>query len=460
MLAARAFRLAGIPYDQFERHSEVGGIWAIENPGTPMYESAHFISSKYTSAFFGLKMPEAYPDYPDYRQIHAYIRDFAEAFDLRKNVRFGTGVEQAEPIGPDAAEGWRVQLSTGETRVYKGIVCANGVTWHPSMPDYPGLDRFQGEIRHTVAYRDAAELAGKRVLVIGAGNSGVDIACDAARSAAGAFISLRRGYHFVPKHIFGVPTDVFLLGRLHPPKGVVIPEDPSEMLTALVGDLTRFGLPAPDHKVMESHPIMNNQILHYLAHGDLAAKPEVEHFTETGVVFTDGTTAELDLVLCATGYDYRIPYLDPGLFSWTHGRPELYLNVLHRRLRGLSVIGFVEFASAGYQRFDEMAQIAAMDAYIEQSGEGRAEWRRMKAEDRPDLRGTSHYIDSPRHASYVNVAVYRRVLAEIRENSAGPIRMTRSTNRSGPRHHEAARPSDQRGAVPGNMRRSNPSRRT
>ena len=420
LLAARAFRLAGIPYDQFERHSEVGGIWAIENPGSPMYESAHFISSKYTSPFYGLPMPEAYPDYPDYRQIHAYIRDFAEAFDLAGSIQFGTSVEQAEPIGPDAAQGWRVRLSTGEVRHYKGLVCANGVTWHPSLPSYPGLDRFRGEVRHSVTYRDPAEFAGKRVLIVGAGNSGVDIACDAARSAATAAISLRRGYHFVPKHIFGVPIDVFLGGGLHPPKGVVIPDDPSEMLAALVGDLTRFGLKAPDHKVMESHPIMNTQILHYLAHGDLTVKPDVALFTETGVVFTDGTAADFDLVLCATGYEYRIPYLDPDLFTWKNGRPELYLNILHRRLRGLSVVGFVEFASAGYQRFDEMAQMAALDAYLEQSGANLADWRRMKQADRPDLRGAAHYIDSPRHTAYVNVGVYRKVLAGIRQKFGWP----------------------------------------
>ena len=112
-------------------------------------------------------------------------------------------------------------------------------------------------MRHTVEYRSPSSLAGKRVLIVGAGNSGVDIACDAARSARAACISLRRGYHFVPKHMFGVPTDVFLSGQVTLPKGVAVPDDPSKMLAALVGDLTRYGLPAPDHKALESHPIMN-----------------------------------------------------------------------------------------------------------------------------------------------------------------------------------------------------------
>jgi hypothetical protein len=80
----------------------------------------------------------------------------------------------------------------------------------------------------------------------------------------------------------------------------------------------------------------------------------------------------------------------------------------------------VEFASAGYQRFDEMAQMTAMDAYIETSGEGLADWRRMKAQDHPNLRGSTQYIDSPRHSNYVDVSVYRRLLSDIRARFGWP----------------------------------------
>jgi cation diffusion facilitator CzcD-associated flavoprotein CzcO len=269
-------------------------------------------------------------------------------------------------------------------------------------------------MRHTVEHRSAEALKGRRVLVVGAGNSGVDIACDAARSADAAFLSVRRGYRFVPKHVFGIPLDVFLLGQVHPPKGVVLPDDPSKMIDALTGDLTRYGLPAPDHKALESHPILNSQILHHLAHGDIRAKPDIKAFTPTGAVFKDGTEEAFDLVLFATGYEYRIPYLDEALFTWNAGHPELYLNLFHRTLAGLSVLGFIEFASAAYQRFDEMAQMLVMDANIRQTGVGLDAWTRLKAEDRPNLRGSMTYVNSPRHANYVEVATYRRVLAELR----------------------------------------------
>ena len=310
---------------------------------------------------------------------------------------------------------WTVTLSTGEVLSYRGVVCANGVTWHPTAARLPGAGVFAGEVRHSVTYRSAAEFAGRRVLVVGAGNSGVDIACDAARSADAAFLSVRRGYRFVPKHIFGIPTDVFITRGGLPPKGVVVPEDPTELVDSLVGDLTRYGLPAPDHALLDSHPIMNTQVLHHLAHGDLTACADVASLTPGGVRFADGSEEEVDLVLLATGYDYAIPYVDPALFDWNQGRPDLYLNVLHRELDGLYVLGFVEFADAAYQRFDEMAQLVVIDAYAHATGTGLEELRQLRAQDRPDLRGGHHYVDSPRHAAYVETGTYQRYLAGIRD---------------------------------------------
>src|SRR5207237_1131836 len=159
-----------------------------------------------------------------------------------------------------------------EQRRYAGIICANGVTWHPNQPQYPGLERFTGEARHSVTYRSSQEFSGKRVLIVGAGNSGADIACDAARSASKTFLSMRRGYRVVPKTIFGVPTDLFDYEQILPPKGVVVPDNPTALIDALVGDLTRFGLPKPDHDVLASHPIVNTQIIHYFAHGKITPR--------------------------------------------------------------------------------------------------------------------------------------------------------------------------------------------
>ena len=177
MVMARALIKEGVPFDWYEKHRDFGGIWDMDNPTSPMYESAHFISSKYTSGFYGLPMPQDFPDYPTWRQIRDYIRAFARTYGLYEHVTFNTEVTDARRLDGDR---WEVTTSAGVTREYDGLICAPGVTWHPSQPKLAGQDIFAGEIRHSVTFRDGMEFRDKKVLIIGAGNSGVDIACDAA----------------------------------------------------------------------------------------------------------------------------------------------------------------------------------------------------------------------------------------------------------------------------------------
>ena len=391
LVMARALRAEGVPFDLYERHPDVGGIWDLDHAGSPMYETAHFISSKWCSYFVGFPFPDDYPDYPSNRQILDYIRAFARAFDLYRDITFNTEVKRAHFVDGQ----WRVELSDGRVLDYAGLIAAPGVAWHARSPEYKGMDRFKGEIRHSVSYRGPAELAGRDVLVVGAGNSGVDIACDAARVARKAYLSLRRGYRFVPKHIFGVPTDVLINGMADPPRGVPITLDPNVMLDRLNGDLTRLGLPKPDHDALASHPIMNTQVLHCLAHGDLVAKPDVAEFGARTVVFKDGTEAEVDLVLFATGYDYKLPFLDEEIFEWKDGRPQLYLNLIHRKLPGLYVLGFAEFADGAYRRFEEMAQMILADMHARELGHKRDRLDHLRESHFPDLRGGKAYVELP-----------------------------------------------------------------
>ena len=158
--AARALKRQGISYEQFERHSDVGGIWDIHNPGSPMYESAHFISSRDLSGYTDFPMPKDYPDYPTNQQIVSYVRAFARAFGLYDQLRFGVSVKSIDKL-PDAR--WRVSLENGELRYYRAVICATGCNWDPSLPEIKG--RFNGEIRHSVSYKRGEEFKGKRVMV-------------------------------------------------------------------------------------------------------------------------------------------------------------------------------------------------------------------------------------------------------------------------------------------------------
>ena len=258
---ARAFMRAGIPFELVERHSGPGGIWDIENPGSPMYGSARLISSKGRSAFLGFPMPRDYPDYPDHRRVLAYLTDFARAEGLLDRIAFGTEVIRIENAGEDL---WRATLSSGENRVYGAVVCANGMTWYPQLPEIPG--RFAGRVSHAVGYRESTAFEGKRVLVIGGGNTGCDVACDLAQAGVATALSLRRGYHVVPRHILGLPADV--VGAGLPGVPIRLQQGVSQgLLRLLRGDPARRGWPRPDHRIFESHPIINSQILELVGRG-------------------------------------------------------------------------------------------------------------------------------------------------------------------------------------------------
>lgn len=412
LATARAFARDGIPFDILERNHDVGGIWNMESEETPMYESAHFISSRTLSAFDGFPMPESYPDYPRWRQVHDYIRSFADHHDLRSRIEFGADVTRAAP----GAQGWSVHTGDGEERRYRGVVAAVGHNWDPLMPRYAGA--FTGDAYHSYYYRSADEFRGKRVLIVGGGNSACDIACDAAVSASSASISLRRGYHFLPKHIFGKPTDVFFRSGPEPPAWLAQPLL-ALLLRVLVGDLRRYGLMRPDHKVLASHPIMNTQLIHHLAHGDIKAKPDVSELRGNRVGFADGSEEEIDIIVYATGYKPSIPCIEASVPSFTN---DLYLNIFPRKHRDLFVVGHFETDGGAYPIVSKQADlIAAVIRARDCNPAATADFDRKQQGPSPDVSGGIRYISSPRHSHYVQFEAYGhfldRTVRQLRKGS-------------------------------------------
>lgn len=408
LLAAAALKARGIPFDVVDAGRQPGGIWDIDRNQTPMYESAHFISSRRLSGFPGFPMPDSYPDYPKHDRILEYVRAFARHHDLERHTTFGVRVESATPRD---AGGWTVTLDSGDERHYRALCVATGTTWYPRVPELPG--RFDGEAYHSFHYRSPREFDGKRVLIVGGGNSAADIACDAARSATRASISLRRGYHFIPKFIFGQPSDVFAHAGPQLPRWLEERVFGFLVNRVLVGDLTKYGLSKPDHPILRSHPILNTQILHHLGHGDIEARKDVASLDGRTARFIDGTSEEIDLIVWATGYDKRFPFLPEAELDRRHGVLDLYLNVFHRRHRDLFFVGLFETDGAAYGLVGQQAGLIA--TYLDPSlDEGtRAVFDGLRARDRPDLRGGVRYIASARHDYYVKGDVYERTLRRI-----------------------------------------------
>ncbi len=409
--AGAALSERGIPFEILDAGDRIGGIWDIDRAETPMYESAHFISSKTLSGFPGFPMPRDYPDYPRHDQILAYVQDYAVARGLEPHVQLRTRVESVAPQvdGGPAHPVWRVTLASGAERRYAALVVATGMAWHPNLPEIPGP--FDGELYHSFHYRSPEQLRGRRVLLVGGGNSGCDIACDAARVAERAFLSLRRGYHFVPKYVFGKPADVFA----H--QGPNLPRWLEERLfgflldRVLVGDLTRYGLPRPDHRILESHPIMNTQVLHHLGHGDLEVKPDVSEWRGDRVLFADGTEEEVDVVVLATGYRRVFPFLADGLLERRDGVLDLYLNLFHRSIPTLFFMGLLETDGAAYELFALQAELVARYLAARREDPGGVTWlEERRSRERPDMRGGRKYLPTQRHDYYVKGDVYRRLL--------------------------------------------------
>jgi cation diffusion facilitator CzcD-associated flavoprotein CzcO len=407
LAVARRLSERGIAFDILEAHSDVGGIWDMTNPGSPMYESAHFISSKSVSGYTDMQFPASTPEYPSHRDVLALIRAYAARHQLQRHVEFNQTVTRVEPHG----DRWLVETNT--RRLYRGVILASGFQRTPNMPNYPGMDAFQGESFHSVRYRSSRVFDGKRALVVGCGASGVDIANDAATRASRTLLSMRRGHYFVPKHILGQPTDVWA----RPGGGVPLPFRARQfllerLLHRLHGDLTRYGLPKPDHRILERPPVISSHIVDHLSHGRILPKPDIERITAHGVVFTDGTEEPVDVIVYATGYLECWPYLDTSTVRPT-GEGDLVLHLFHKRHDNLFVAGLLRTNAGGYAIFEDQGDVIA-DAILCNEAQ-RARLRRLKTTTRERRR----YQKNDYQSSYLDAEAYRHRLRALRRAIGG-----------------------------------------
>ncbi|MCU9950330.1 flavin-containing monooxygenase [Pseudomonas sp. PDM13] len=406
LCAARQLQKHGIPFVGFELHEDVGGLWDIDNPHSTMYESAHLISSKRTTEFSEFPMADDVAPYPHHSEMRRYFRDYAQHFGLRAHYQFGTRVESLER----REKGWKLTSErNGERREWlvDGVLIANGTLHAPNQPELPG--RFDGELLHSADYRSPALFEGKRVLVIGCGNSACDIAVDAVHRARSVDISVRRGYYFLPKFLLGRPIDTFG-GAVKLPRALKQRID-GALIRALIGKPSDYGLPDPDYRLYESHPVVNSLVLHHLGHGDIKARPDLASIEGRQAVFCDGSRADYDLILQATGYKLDYPFIAREELNWPEraGAPQLYLNIFHPEHDDLFMMGMVEASGLGWQGRAEQAELVALFIRQCQAGSASAErFRRLKAERAGQrLDGGYAYLELERMAYYVHKDSYR-----------------------------------------------------
>lgn len=422
LTAVKALVDAGVPVQGFESSDDVGGNWYFRNPNgrSSAYRSLHIDTSKPAISFRDFPLPDDLPDFPHHTQLHQYLRDYADAFALRDHIRFSTTVEHARRLEPGG--GWEITLDDGSKELFDVLLVGNGHHWDPSFPQFPGT--FDGPTLHSHHYidpHDPVELVGKRVLVVGIGNSGVDIASELSRKgeAEKCFISTRSGAWVVPKYVFGRPLDQIIHTNPHLPLG--LQRRLGRILPRLVsGRMEDFGLPTPNHKFLEAHPTVSSELLLRLGSGDLVAKPDVAELLGDRVRFADGSVEEIDAIVYATGYRISFPFFDEDFISAPGNKLPLFKRMFKPGIDDLAFIGLAQAIPTLFPFAEAQSQFLARWVRGEWALPTPAEMERRIAED--DAKYVAHFNDRPRHTMQHDFFVYthdleRRVLPEGRDRA-------------------------------------------
>ncbi len=403
---AKNLKIAGIPFDVYESSSDIGGLWNYNNPLSALYKSTHLISSKKMTEYKNFPMPDSYPDYPSHILAYEYLKSYAQHYQLYSHIKLNTKVEKV--IKSDDL--WIVITDKEIEKKYQGVILASGYNWDPRYPDYKG--DFDGEIIHSFYYNEPQIFKNKRVLIVGAGNSGCDIAVEACLTADKTYHSMRRAYHYIPKYIFGQPADVFGETTVKLGAPLFIRQLISKLILKLYqGDPQQYGLPKPDHNIFETHPIINSKIFYHLGHGDIIPKPDIRELRGKKVLFSDNSEVEIDIIIYSTGYKVSFPYLDPSVIQLKDGYPEFFLHIFHPNEENLFAMGLVQPDSGVWWMLDTQAQlILQVIKTKELSPEKYNKFINAKKNTQYDLGKGLRYIKSPRHVYEVDHHSYNKLL--------------------------------------------------
>ena len=418
--AAQVLAEAGVDFDCFEIGSDVGGNWRYDNDNgvSSAYRSLHINTSREAMEFAAYPMPTTYPDYPSHWQIADYFDGFVDHFGLRDRITFRTEVTKVEPSvdgGYDVTTRSRDDARTATTAHYDHVLVANGHHWDPRWPEpaFPGSEDFPGEQIHAHYYRTPELFSDKRVVVLGIGNSACDIAVEASRHARTTYLAMRRGAWVIPKYLFGTPTDHLTDTPLARGPVALQKLGMRAMLRVAVGKMTDYGLPKPDHDVLEAHPTVSDDLLSTLGHGDITVKPSISRFDGSTVRFTDGSSAEADVVVYCTGYKVTFPFLDETVVRAHDNHIDLYRRVVPPDLPGLYFIGLVQPLGAVMPLAEAQAHWVADLIGGRVTLPSPSEMRRQVTSYDAALR--KRYVASKRHTIEVDFHAYRAEIARERK---------------------------------------------
>ncbi len=334
----------GLDVVAFDRNHEVGGNWIYsENEShSSVFETTHIISSKTLSQYADFTFDDFDPsvsDYPSHDELRRYFQAYAKHFNLYQFIRFGTLVNHCEQTDPNTWEITTEKDGIQSVEKFTHLVVCNGHHWKPRYPNYPG--EFSGEFIHSHNFKKAAPFAGKRVLVIGGGNSACDVAVETSRVSEKTAISWRRGYQIVPKFFFGKPSDVVAEQSKWLPIKIRTFFN-KILLKVMLGDNKLYGLRPITEPFGATHPTINDELLHKLRHGKVKPKLDIKRFEGKNVIFEDDSKEEYDAIVACTGYWLSHPFFDKELINYSEGPVPLWLKMFHPSISNLYFIGMFQ----------------------------------------------------------------------------------------------------------------------
>ncbi|MFF8565909.1 SDR family NAD(P)-dependent oxidoreductase [Streptomyces albidoflavus] len=354
--AVKALAEVGLPVLGLERAEALGGLWRLAGD-TAAYEGLRLNTSRPRTEFSDFPMPADWPDYPGRAQLLEYLEAYAERFGVAEHYRFGTTLVKARRDG----DGWALELEGPAgpyTERVAHLVVANGHNHTPKLPAPRPPGRFTGTESHAHAYRVPEEFAGRRVLVVGAGNSAMDLATELTGHARRVALSTRRGVWVLPKRLLGRPSD-----QLNGALAAVLPwrvrQTVSQTVLRLAGPRPAGPrLPAPRRGVLQDHPTLSDSVPALIAAGHLDARPGIERFEGGAVRFTDGTTEEYDHIVWCTGYRATTPFLDREVVA-DPARLLLYRHVFVPGDGSLSFVGLMQSTGSALPVVEAQARLVA-----------------------------------------------------------------------------------------------------
>jgi dimethylaniline monooxygenase (N-oxide forming) len=361
LAAAKALYEARVPFDCFEAGPVVGGLWVFENPNnlSGAYSTLEMNTSGPRMSYSDFPIGDE--DYPMHEAVRDYFERYVDHFGIRETITFETKVEDARRRDDGL---WEVEISGrgaeggGGTRLYDAVVVCNGHHWEPRWPEpaFPGS--FDGVQMHSHDYRRPEQLAGRRVVVVGGGNSGMDIARDASHVAEASYLSLRRGVHVFRKRLGRrrKPVDQTLVPPWLPWR---LKQKGFELMRWRSGDISDYGFPEPDHKVGHAHPTLSDEIHDRLESGDVVAKPNIRELRGDRVLFEDGTEVEADVIIYCTGYRVSFPFFEPELISAPGNDLPLFRRLFHPEVPGVYFLGLAQPLGAIMPLAEEQARWVA-----------------------------------------------------------------------------------------------------